>query len=332
MRTVPFFAGNDRPSSAQIFLKRNTLLAVTLLMVMVLTGGCSALQDRRAAVDLERQIARQQVAREFAHDAVVSKVRSAAEYEQLGDRYVLSRDISRAYLYYLKGLEMEPERVSLLEKQAKLLLAKQKFFEAELVYRKLLTLNSTNGVALEGLGKALFGQKKYDAAEQSFSQALEYNDQSWAAFEYLGLIASHRHDFLEAHTWFEKAIELQPDRDSLVNNLAVSLYLNGKYTEALRLFNTLSKTTDERKVHNNLALTYFRLGYYDQAMASFKKGSKNAAEAYNNLGYQYLVDKQFLKAMNAFEKAIDLNPRYYVEAEKNFALAKNGYIYGDGSL
>ncbi|WP_419176055.1 tetratricopeptide repeat protein [Desulfosediminicola sp.] len=61
-------------------------------------------------------------------------------------------------------------------------------------------------------------------------------------------------------------------------------------------------------------------------MALFKRGSKSEAEAYKSLGYQYLVISQFLKAITAFEKAIDLNPKYYVAAEKNLTLAENRYI------
>ncbi|WP_136796459.1 tetratricopeptide repeat protein [Desulfosediminicola ganghwensis] len=316
----------------QLVRRYNIALCVSLLLVLLLTGGCSALQDKSAALNLERQIARQQVAREMVHDVSVSEKRSAAEYEELGDRYLLRRDISRAYLYYMRGLEIEPERVSLLEKQAALLLAKHKFFEAEIVYRKLLSINSASAVALEGLGKALFGQNKYDTAAENLQAALAITDASWAIYEYLGLIASHRQDFDLARSWFAKAMELQPDDETLLNNLAVSHYLNGDYKEALRVFSTLAKATDERKVHNNLALTYFKLGYYDQAMTAFKRGSKSEAEAYNSLGYQYLVNSQFLKAIKAFEKAIDLNPKYYVAAEKNLTTAQNAYAAVGGNL
>jgi len=305
-------------------------LRIFLLMVFLLTGGCSAFKDKSAAINLERQIARQQVAREMATGEKIVQKRTAAEYEEIGDRYLLRRDINRAYLYYLRGLEVEPERISLLEKQAALLLTKHKFFEAEIVYKKLLTMNSASEEALEGLGKALFNQKKYAPAEESFRAVLAISNKRWSSFEHLGLIASHHQNFPQARVWFNKALQLQPDNETLINNLAVSHYLNGDYAEALRLFNKLAKVSDERKVHNNLALTYFRLGHYDKAMASFKRGSKSEAEAYNNLGYQYLVSKQFLKAIEAFERAIDLNPRYYIEAEKNLALAKNGYAgYAD---
>lgn len=321
--------GSDSFTLGQLVITRRVLLTLLpAVMALLLTSGCSALQDQRAAIDLERQVARQQAAREMVHDVSVTEKRSAEDYEELGDRYVLRRDINRAYLYYLRGLEIEPERPSLLEKQAGLLLAKHKFFEAEIIYRKLLTIDSGNPAAWEGLGKALFGQKKYDAAEQRFSKALEFNGQSWATYEYLGLIASHRQEFQSAQAWFEQALQLQPDNETLLNNLAVSYYLNGNYQGALALFSRLAKTSDERKVHNNLALTYFKVGDYGKAMASFKRGAKSEAEAYNNLGYQYLVSRQFLRAIEAFERAIDLNPRYYIEAEKNLAIAKTGYAGG----
>lgn len=45
-------------------------------------------------------------------------------------------------------------------------------------------------------------------------------------------------------------------------------------------------------------------------------GTKNEAYAYNNIGFEYLINERYDEAIAAFEKAINLNPKYYPAATK----------------
>jgi tetratricopeptide (TPR) repeat protein len=63
------------------------------------------------------------------------------------------------------------------------------------------------------------------------------------------------------------------------------------------------------------------LGKYGEALELFKK-SGNEAEAYNNLGYIYLLEGKNKEAIVAFEKALDLSPGFYVKAYENLNRAK----------
>lgn len=306
------------PSSRSI---EKLLVLLCLGLLPVTLSGCSSLENKTADT-LERQIELQQIEHELEMEPASTEIRTAAEFERQGDRYLQQGDINRAFLYYAKGLGVEPDYIPLLNKQGILLLKKKKFVEAEQVYGKILALTSTDPRALAGRSMACFGQGKFDEAEQGFLSALESKTDDWLTYEYLGLIYSQRQEYERAISQFKKALSFKPNNISAANNLAVTYYLNGNFDQAVRLYRDLAASAGNRKIHNNLALAYFQMGQYENAMESFKKGTGNEATAYNNIGREYLFAKKYDEAIKAFEKAIVLNPKYYTSAQKNLDLAR----------
>ena len=63
------------------------------------------------------------------------------------------------------------------------------------------------------------------------------------------------------------------------------------------------------------------LGRYSEALESFKK-SGGEARAYNNLGCIYLSKGMIKEAVQCFEKAIEIDPIFYVKAGENLNRAK----------
>lgn len=309
-------------------MKKNSLLTIPVILTALLfLNSCSSIQDKSSA-NLDRQIKLQQVQHELISEPVAKEKRTAAEFEELGDRYLLKGDISRAYLYYAKGLGVDPDNVSLIHKQGSLLLKKSKFIDAEAVFETLLASNNSDSLALEGRGKAYFGQGKFEEAEQDFLAALEISSEQWQAHAFLGLISSRRQEYDQAISRFKSALTHEPRSVSIGNNLAVTYYLNGNFKEAVSLLKGLVKTSTDRKIYNNLALVSFQLGLYKEAMDAFKRGSENEAVAYNNMGYEFLTHKKYSEAIQAFEKAIELYPKFYPAAQKNLAIAKQALSYG----
>jgi Flp pilus assembly protein TadD len=299
-------------------LLRFPVIAISLFLLT----SCASSQDKTGA-NLERQIKFQHMEQQLIAEPVSKEKRTAAEFEEQGDRYLLRGDNNRAYIYYAKGLGVAPDNVSLIHKQGVLLLKKSKFGEAEAVYEKLLTVNSKDSAALEGRGKATFGQGKFPEAEQDFLAALAINPGHWQSQEFLGLIHSRRQEYDQAINRFKAALGQQPWNESISNNLAVTYYLKGDFKEAVLLLKGLVKTTQNRKVYNNLALASFQLGLYDEAMDAFRRGSENEAVAYNNMGSEFFTSKRYKEAIQAFEKAIDLHPKFYPSAQNNLLIANH---------
>jgi len=74
------------------------------------------------------------------------------------------------------------------------------------------------------------------------------------------------------------------------------------------------------RIYNTLGLALAKAGRYDEALRAFKKG-KDEAAAYNNIGYIYLTEGKYAQATEVLEKAIRINPRYYVKAHENMERA-----------
>jgi tetratricopeptide (TPR) repeat protein len=64
-----------------------------------------------------------------------------------------------------------------------------------------------------------------------------------------------------------------------------------------------------------------KLGRYDEALDAFKKVGDEAS-AYNNLGCIYLAEKNYSAAITAFQRAIEINPYFYVKAKENMRYAE----------
>lgn len=300
----------------------NILVLSLIILAPVFMSSCSYLQNNNTSNTLEKQIELQQIEHELASEPESTEKKTAAEFEGQGDRFLQRGDINRAYMYYVKGLGVEPNNATLLHKQGMLLIKKTKFIEAEHVYEKLFALGEKDPRTLAGRSKAYFGQGKFEEAEQGFLAALAIKSDDWQAHEYLGLIYSQRQQYEKAISRFKTALSYKPNNVSIGNNLAVTYYLNGDFSQAIHLFRNLATTTKDRKIHNNLALAYFQLGKYENALESFKKGASNEASAYNNMGQEYLFARKYNEAIEAFEKAIVLNPKYYASAQKNLDMAK----------
>lgn len=304
------------------FAGRLSLLSC-IVLAMLFMNSCSSLPNSTSDT-LEKQIELQQIQHELASEPVAAEQKTAAELEQLGDRYLHKNDITRAYLYYTKGLGIEPNNISLLHKQAAILVKNNKFTVADQIYEKLLTLDGNDSQALAGRSKALFGQGRFGEAEQGFLAALKIKSDNWLAYEYLGLIYSQKQEYEKAISLYKTALSYKPKNVSVTNNLAVTYYLIGDFKEAVRLFREVAATINDRKIYNNLALAYFQLGQYENALDSFKRGSGNEAAAYNNMGREYLFVRKYNEAIGSFEKAIALHPKHYLSAQKNLEQAKRG--------
>ena len=70
------------------------------------------------------------------------------------------------------------------------------------------------------------------------------------------------------------------------------------------------------RILSNLAAAYLLKGDKTKALQIFRQ-SVGEAEAYNNIGYLYMSQSRWDEAENAFRKALELSPRYYVRAGAN---------------
>jgi len=298
-----------------------------LCAVGLLLDGCSAmpganLQDQQS-VNVEKQLEKRQYLQQLEEEPTKKSEKRPEENEAIGDHYLRGGDINKAFLYYAKAVQGNPDNSGLQYKIGTLLLKRDMYVEAEQAFLKMLSMETKNASACEGLGKAYFGRKEFARAEVEFTKAVTFDPELWQSFNYLGLIYTKQQDNDKALLAYQKALDLSPGNTEVINNLAISYYIQEEYEKSVKLLETAvrHKTTDKR-IFNNLAVAYCKLDRYDDALEAFRSGAVSDAVAYNNIGWEYMINNRYEEAIKAFEKALSLNPRFYERASANLDKAR----------
>jgi len=172
------------------------------------------------------------------------------------------------------------------------------------------------------MGRAILKKGDFVEAEKNFQQAIKLNNGLWQAHNFLGIIYDRQRKFEAAIPEYTAAIAVKPNEAILFNNLGMSYYLNGAYEKAAKAFAEAVKVDGTNsKINNNLALALSKLGRFQEAFEAFKRG-RDEATAYNNIGYLYLTAGKYDEAIKSFEKAVEINPKFYVRAHENMKKAK----------
>ena len=104
------------------------------------------------------------------------------------------------------------------------------------------------------------------------------------------------------------------DRDFLANQKnkeALKLYYAKDYNGAIKLYDEVLKFGEYDGAYNNRGNAYLNLNQYERAIQDYNKAiqlNPNYFEAYNNRGWAYYCLKKYQQALKDFDKALELNP------------------------
>ena len=313
--------------AATVRSARGLLCCLALFACLALLPSCATDGVKEAAKmgEYKKMMDAQKLKSDLAaEEAALKKLPdpTADSYERMGDGYLRQGNLDKAFINYTKGLNLSPKSVRLRYKMAGLFLTRGLAADAEQGYLSIIKDQPDYAPAYEGLGRAYYAAGNMEKAEESFRQALKINPRSWQAENHLGIVKDRlkKHDEAIAH--YRAAIAIKPDSGLLYNNLGMSYYLKGDSEKAVLAFNeALAKGETGEKVSNNLAQAYIGLKRYDEALEVWRKTS-GETEAYLKIGNLYLKEKQYGKAAQAFEKAVDSSPKYNPEAVDKLRQAK----------
>jgi len=295
-------------------------------------GGCATNNSPQVLMGEYKKILERQKAGMAFEDDVTKKLpeMTAAEYERLGDTYLLQGKINMAYLQYDKALRLEPKQARTRYKVGLLFLRRGLADEALKEFQAILQHDATFALAYEGMGQVLLKKANYEDAEKHFRHALALSPELWQCHNFLGILYDRQQRYDAAIAEYRAALAMKPEDSFLLNNLGMSYYLKGNYEGAVHVFTEALKTAPaQSKIYNNLGLALAKLGRYGEALEAFKHAGGDA-KAYNNLGVIYLGEKRYQDAIAAFEKAIQLSPSYYAKANENLKVARQA-LAGAGS-
>jgi Flp pilus assembly protein TadD len=189
------------------------------------------------------------------------------------------------------------------------LLETNQAMEATRVIRRMLDLKPDEVEPYCMLGRAYLDLRQLDSAERALKVALRKDDRSAQAHALLGVLLDTQGRSALAQAQHRRSIELRPKDAAYRNNLGFSLYLEGRYTRAIRAFKAaLERDMAARRVHNNLAFAYSKVGDFGQAEAHFKLAGP-PAQASNNLGFVFEERGEDERAYAYYVRALKEDPR-----------------------
>jgi len=222
-----------------------------------------------------------------------------------------------ALYYYVRVLEFDEKNEDALNKIGEIHAGQGHYGPAEIAYQLALKLDPKNATALEGLGLIQLNTDRQAEDKQSLAAAITIDPSLWRAGNGLGLIADKMGDYLHARQHYESALKTKPNMPMLMNNLGYSKYLSGDWQGALQLFNEVSILDAKyNPAWLNQGLVYARLGNDTAALQAFMH-VLDEADAYNNLGYIYMMNHNPPAAYECLQKAISLSPTYHILANEN---------------
>lgn len=221
----------------------------------------------RALADLDRAIA-------AVPEAVEPRVLRARLHQQAGDTDEALEDIEWV-------LERNPDHPATLELRGLLAADKGDYPAAIADFRRLVRQNPNDAVVVGQLGFLYLAAKEPREAIRRFSRALEIDSEQFLARRGRGDAAISVGDHPAAIADLEKAMELQPDNDTVLNNLAWVLATSpddavrdGK--RAIGIAQKACELTEWKQPHviSTLAAAHAEAGDFDEA----RKYSRQAVE------------------------------------------------------
>lgn len=172
---------------------------------------------------------------------------------------------------------------------------------------------------------------QFDVAIESYKLFLKnYPDSIYTSTAINSLLRLYtaNEKFTEAEKLMNERIKLNPSDTTLLEGLATLYQQQGKYQKALELYkNVLEKKPTNTTIREKLGSLYIEIGEKEKAIAEWKKMVTDGFDRYQQLGSIYLSHKMYDEAIDAFQTAIQTNPKYgYLYTQLAFAYKIQGNI------
>jgi tetratricopeptide (TPR) repeat protein len=204
------------------------------------------------------------------------------------------------------------------------------YTEAMVLYKEALELNPLNDRIYVNMGACSSFLFKDEDAFGYYQKALELNPESDIAEENIGNHYRREGDQQQAIKHYQRALEINPDNYKVYNNMGISYYMLGDYENAEIAYEKAMELNSEAEevaaldtlTYYNAALCAMELTKYEDAVDY----AEAAIEAYNEHPDAHKEAREFMiyythgralyflkmyeKALESFEKAYALQPKY----------------------
>ncbi len=209
---------------------------------------------------------------------------SQAALMRIGDSTLEAGDADTAAQFYHRAALADPSRPVPFVKLGQALATLGAHDKAEVAFRRALDVDSGHAEARYGLGKALLSLGRPEEAAETLRRVVTEEGSS-RAYNALGVALDLAGDRSAAQEVYRTGLDELPDDLTLMNNLGLSLALDGQHDEALKLLSeAVAKPEAGPRHRQNLALALGLAGRPEQA-AQIGRQDLAEREIQNNLAY-----------------------------------------------
>ena len=156
----------------------------------------------------------------------------------------------------------------------------------------------------------LYKEKKYNSFIKSGLKLLKKNPKNYQLTYLIGLSYVNLQNYAEAEKYFDKLLYVQKKPEIFFIQANIHKQLK-KYDSAISYFEkAIQLNPNFSEAYNNLGNTKKRIGKIDEAIFCFEKAiqlKENNIEAYLNLANIYKENKHFNKLIKVYEKILSFN-------------------------
>lgn len=236
---------------------------------------------------------------------------------QQGNDYVAQGNLALARIHFLMAIKKDPTSPAGFTGFGDVETRAGDLEKAQIAYRLALKTTADHVPALLPLSRLQRGAGNSEGALELLQQAQAVQPGNPEILSELAITLDQLERFAEAEQLHLQSTGHKPEIASTFNNLGFHYLQRERYEQAIPpLQKALRLDPRNELTRNNLAAAYLLRGEAERALQLFKESVGEAA-AWNNLGYLYMTRGNRTLAEKAFRKALELDPRFYVQAKNN---------------
>ena len=242
-----------------------------------------------------------------------------AETLDEAEEYFTAENYTGALQEYSRLLSFDPDHVSAKLGAGESLLALGKFKNAAQIFWD----NDFEGLDPEDLERVKIGQilsgvqtDRYEKPETAIHDGFLVRSDDARLWNAKGRLHDNQGEWMESLFSYVTALDIGQLRSGTINNMGMSLLLQGRHKEALnKFYQAVSLSPDTQIYDNNLRMTHILLGDYINALNDVTE--TRASNLFNDAGYVAMQSGQDQLAEIFFTKALQISPVHHSKAQAN---------------
>jgi TolB-like protein/Tfp pilus assembly protein PilF len=240
-------------------------------------------------------------------DEIASNVVDELRVTLLGETPTIEETDPEAYNLYLQARHLARQG------------SRESMRQAAEMYEQVLVIDSSYVPAWNGLasnytnmssGGALTNDEAYGKAKDAIDRSLAIDPQNGQAYALLAWYHDvYKGDYSTAARYYQKAMELAPNDDRILNGVAVFFSTLGRFDEAIAVHKILIERDPVSAVaRHNIGTVYLSARDFDDAKASFDKAvalSPDMVLARIFHGFMFYVNGDYQSYVEAFGRLSD---------------------------